>query len=220
MPIAFAPRQPMLLTKEHRIPSAEMQTSQVKSKMSVSVEVAKKGVQFYEIVSIRSTIHCNDMTDEEISDAWFSRREMMAIKRNMSTEIKFMTAGKPFPEEGTTRGLEFRTREGSDRRKANKLNSIHAVLDEQDLQHMRGVYDPEGLRKAYLEHSRRCLAESHALAKADEAEVDLMRKAEEPQSMDIDQEEYYSSMKESMFMRLFLKKRAVMEEIKRLQRRC
>lgn len=210
----------MLLSKEHRIPSAEMQTSRVKSKFSTPVTVAKKAVSFYEIVSIRSTIHCNDMTEEEIAGAWFTRREMMAIKRSMSTEIKYMTEGRPFPEEGTTRGLEFRTREGSDRRKANKLNSIHAVLDEQDLQQMRGVCEPESLRKAYLEHSRRCLAASQALAKADEIEVQLMRKTEERKQMDIDQDEYFASMKESMFMRLFLKKRAVMEEIRQLQRSC
>jgi hypothetical protein len=146
MPIALAPREPMLLRKEHRIPSAEMQTSQVKSKFSTStsIAVAKKTVSFYEIVSIRSTIHCNDMTDEEVFGSWYSRREMMAIKKSMSTEIKCMTDGRPFPDEGTTRGLEFRTREGSDRRKANKLNSIHAVLDEQDVQQMRGICDPEG----------------------------------------------------------------------------
>jgi hypothetical protein len=193
MPIALAPREPMLLRKEHRIPSAEMQTSQVKSKFSTStsIAVAKKTVSFYEIVSIRSTIHCNDMTDEEVFGSWYSRREMMAIKKSMSTEIKCMTDGRPFPDEGTTRGLEFRTREGSDRRKANKLNSIHAVLDEQDVQQMRGICDPEGLRRAYLEHSRRCLAESQVLAKADEIEVQLMRKTEERELMDIDQDDYF-----------------------------
>ena len=218
MPIVLAPRQPMLLTTEQRIPSAEMEISRSKPK----IVIANKSVQFYEVVAIRSTTHFNDMTDEEISSAWYSRKEMIAIKKAMSTEVKFMTLGKLvlMSEDHTARGLEFRTPEGSERRKANKLDSIHAVLDEQDLQHMHGTNDPEGLRRVYMGYSRRCLSESQALGKADEIEVSLIQTADQQPDMHIDENDTkYSqkaSPKDNVFLRLFTKKRAVMEEIKQL----
>ena len=166
----------MLSTREQRIPSAEMQISHSKPK----IVVRKKSVQFYEVVAIRSTTHIKDMTDEEIARAWYSRREMKSISRTITSEVNFMTLGKPTGEDQTTRGLEIRTLEGSERRKANKADSIHAVLFEQDLQFIRCFNDPEGLRKVYMGHSRRCLSESQLLGKADQIEASLIRKANEP----------------------------------------
>ena len=198
MVISLAPRQPMLLSREQRIPSAEIQIFASKAKAPV---FAKKSVGFNESVSIHSTIHFNDMTSQEIANAWFSRIEMSEIKRNMAIEIKHMNSGTPFPE-GTTRGLEFRTREGSNRRKANKLNSIHAVLDKQDLHIMRDECDPKALRSVYLQHSQRCLTESQLLAKADEIEVQLILEESE---------------QGGFFGKLFAKKKALMREIRLLQ---
>jgi hypothetical protein len=175
--------------------------------------VVKKSVQFYEIVSIRSTTHINDMSDEEVAAAWFSRRDMMSIKRALATDVKFMVAGETIGPNTTSRGLEFRSKEGSAKRRANKLNSIHAVLDEQDLQHMRGINEPEGLRKVYTSHSRRCLAESQELGRADEVEMRIINKPEEEESL----EEESAAKKNNVFVRLFTKKREVMEELKQLK---
>ncbi|KAI2489886.1 hypothetical protein MHU86_24701 [Fragilaria crotonensis] len=205
MVITLTPRPPMLLSREQRIPSAEMQISPSKIKAPA---VVKKSVHFNEVVSIRSTTHHNDMTSQEIAGAWFSRREMSEIKRSMAIEIKAMSSGLPFPG-GTTRGLEFRTREGSDRRKANKLNSIHAVLDEQDLQLMRGINEPEGLRRVYLQHSQSCLTESQLLAKADETEVRNLLKAKDAETTSIDSKECHSKNERALFSRLFIEKKAL-----------
>mmetsp|Transcript_4289 Transcript_4289/g.7154 ORF Transcript_4289/g.7154 Transcript_4289/m.7154 type:complete len:225 (+) Transcript_4289:131-805(+) len=218
MPIVIAPRQPKLLTADQRCPSAEMEISRSKAKNAVVIAPpVKNNVRFYEIVSIRSTTHINDMTDEEVASAWFNRREMMTIKRALATEVKFMVAGKTTGPNTTSRGLEFRTKEGSAKRRANKLDSIHAVLDEQDLQHMRGIIEPEGLRKVYTSHSRRCLSASQALGRADEIETRLRRKAEmEEEEMSYKADEQ-SLKNDSVFVRLFSKKIAVMEEIKQMK---
>ena len=123
----------------------------------------------------------------------------------MATEIKHMSSGIPFPG-GTTRGLECRTREGSNRRRFNKITSINAVLDEQDLQFKREKCDPNALRRVYLVHSQRCQTESQLLAKGDESEARMFLK-------DSDQGCYYR--------KLFAQKRAVMREIRGYRnRRC
>ena len=208
MPIFLASRQPILSTREQRIPSAEMQVSLSKP----NIVISKKSVQFYKIVDIRTTTHSQDMTDKEIANTWYSRGELVSIKTSVSTAVNFMSLGKPTGDDHTTRGLESKTREGTRRRKANKQISIHAVLGEQNLQQYRGISDPEGLRKVYMAHSRRCLSESQALGKADQSEVNLIRKADEPEDMEIDEHE-----KRYLFLIHFTKKRAVMEEIKQLQ---
>jgi hypothetical protein len=186
--------------------------------MEVTCTKPKRHVSFYEIVSIRSTIHTNDMTDEEIDNTWYNRREMTAIKRGMALDVKKMTSEIPMGNKSTTRGLEYRTRAGSEKRRANKFNSIHAVLDEQDLQHVNGINDPEALREIYLEHSERCLYESQQLAKADEIESHLIHKMSSAEDMEIDEiAEVAASSRKSVFSRIFNKKRLVMEEIKQLQ---
>jgi hypothetical protein len=174
--------------------------------------VDKKAVCFNEVVSIRSTTHHKDMTSQEIASAWFCRREMSEIKRSMAFEIKSMSSGSPIPG-GTTRGLEYRTREGSDRRKANKLNSIHAVLDEQDRQLMRGINEPEGLRRVYLKHSQSCLGESQLLAKADEIEMRHLLEPNDAVVTCIDNEEYNTKNERSFLRRLFVDKKSLTNEI-------
>ena len=213
MPICLAPSQPMLKTREQRIPSAEMQVSLSKP----NIVISKKSVQFYKIVDIRTTTHSQDMTDKEIANTWYSRGELVSIKTSVSTAVNFMSLGKPTGDDHTTRGLESKTREGTRRRKANKQISVYAVLGEQNLQQYRGINDPEGLRKVYMAHSRRCLSESQALGKADQSEVNLIRKADESEDMERDEHEKRSSQNDTLFLIHFTKKRAVMEEIKQLQ---
>ena len=112
IPIFLASRQPILSTREQRISSVEMQVSRSKPKIVIS----KKSVQFYKIIDIRSTTHINDMTDEEIARAWYIHGEMKSIKRTMTSEVNFITLGEPIMgTDHTTRGLEFRTREGRER---------------------------------------------------------------------------------------------------------
>lgn len=67
--------------------------------------------------------------------------------------------------EGT---LEFRTREGAMRRQHNKLDSINAVLDEQERQKTIGHMDSEKLRSIYVSRSAHCSLEARQLGINDE----------------------------------------------------
>lgn len=205
---SIAPRQPKLLTAFERCDSAEMSVSGNKKR-------SNKSVQFNEIVSIRSTTHVNDMTDAEIFSAWYTRKEMGAIKRGIASDAKIIAMGMPLPANSTRRGLEFRTPTGSAKRKANKFNSIHAVLDEQDTQHMRNLEDADTLREIYLQHSTHCLAEARQLGMQDEIEAQNLLK--EPENMEIDEEQTRRTTKKEMILRTFAKKSEVVDEIKQLR---
>jgi hypothetical protein len=83
-----------------------------------------------------------------------------------------MASGK-YPgdsDEMTSRGLEYRYREGALRRKANKLNALYAVLDEQERQWNRGTGTDEDLREAYLRNSEFCRDAARAMGMQDEQE--------------------------------------------------
>ena len=146
----------------------------INEKVDETTVIAKKQVKFSEMVLVRSTIHLNDMTEEEIAQSWITRKEMDEIRKAIVLEIKYLSFGLNSP--GTTkRGLEYKTGKGSAKRKANRERALDAVLDEQDLQSLSMICDPENLRNVYLEVSQQCQFEAHELAMVDEREIMLIR---------------------------------------------
>jgi len=78
--------------------------------------------------------------------------------------------------EQTTRGLEYRTRQGAIRRQHNKLEAINAVLDEQDRQYNVGDFNDELLAAVYRNSSAHCQVAAYDLGLEDEAFVNEFRK--------------------------------------------
>jgi len=172
--------QRLLIEGEYDIiPSAEMKVLQTTKK-------PKKNVSFYDFVSVRATLHYYNMTDKEISSYWYSHREMNIIRRSLIYQLTRMTALKPLAEEFfTPRGLENRTRKGREGQRANELNSINAVLDEQDLQLMEGFpYHPEAIRAVYSEHSQKCTLAAQKLGRCDEIEANRIHEDNNNSSSD------------------------------------
>lgn len=114
--------------------------------------------------------HINDMSDEEVVGIWYEKHEYDKIKNDIVPIVKRMMKGERIEEtnELTIRGLEYRTRKGAIRRQHNKVESITAVLDEQDRQIEADINDPELLRQAYLEISVPCHREANDLGISDE----------------------------------------------------
>lgn len=62
--------------------------------------------------------------------------------------------------EHCTRGLEYRTPEGSQKRQANKWNAIEAVLDEQQRQREEDMSNDENISSVYKSVSFQCQQEA------------------------------------------------------------
>jgi hypothetical protein len=162
--------QAMLSVKNHFC-YEEIDTT--KRKVGEMIDVTKRQVKFSEMVLVRSTIHLNDMTEEEITRSWFTRKEMHEIRKFIIFELKFLSSGLDLP--GTSlRGLEYKSGKGAMKKKLNRERALDAVLDEQDLQSLSMICDPENLRNVYLEVSQQCQIEAHELAMTDEQEIKLM----------------------------------------------
>lgn len=175
MPSVQRPRAIDLLT-----PQVLRCSSTESTVVSTTNEKAKKtqtkkcsAVTFNETVSVRPISHYSNMTMREIRDTWYSRSEMITIKRNLVADVADMVImGQPKdPELFTARGLEYRTKKGSKLHLLNKLNGIEAVLHAQAVQRMTGISEPDGIRHAYLQQSERCLALAQVRGVQDEIET-------------------------------------------------
>jgi len=114
----------------------------------------RRRVQFNMEPTVHPVEHLNDISDRQIQAVWISFDEMAAIKQSYANIVKIMMRlREQFVEDLgkgiCARGLEFRTREASKRRKRNKTAAIHAVLDEQEIQDEDGIHDPVFIAEVY-----------------------------------------------------------------------
>lgn len=118
----------------------------------------QRRVRFKETVSIRPSLHVNDITEDEKEASWFSPQEFDRMKEDVSRTVELMAAGEyeGGGAEQCSRGLEGRTRTECLQRRENKWAAINAVLDEQDQQQKFQLFDDELLREVYIEENIDC----------------------------------------------------------------
>lgn len=147
-----------------------------------SLPKPRRRVQFKETVSVRPITHVNNMCDDEIADVWYNKQECQNMKRSMALTVKMISAGlfQGDDDEHCARGLEYRTRAGATKRRANKVNALDAVLDEQDRQRARGMApDDEAIRQCFLDENLHCRLAALEKGIADQEEARLLDVAED-----------------------------------------
>ena len=80
-----------------------------------------------------------------------------------------MSMGETIEETGEhcTRGLEYRTNAGSQKRQFNKWSGMNAVLDEQHRQRVDGILDDEAIADVYKAAAHKCQQEALGRGLAD-----------------------------------------------------
>jgi len=170
----------------------------------------KRNIHFCETVSVRPSLHVNDLTEEEINNTWYSLEEMCHIKAVLIIDLRKIIVGQRInnsfngdDENYTIRGLEYHLKRqektGGNNKKANRSYAINAVLDEQDKQFFSGFQDPEAIRNIYRVESVECTWEAQEYGESDEAEAafihnaESMKNEEEVTKMDYDHTEINSN---------------------------
>jgi hypothetical protein len=130
-------------------------------------------IKFYPGVSVRECLHINNYTDDELYQTWYHRNDFQRIKTSFQYIVQRVTNGtwEGDTETETARGLEYRNRYGATKRKANKLNGLMVVLDEQERQWSRGCDDDQAIADAFMAVNRTSTMRVIMLAAMDEAEV-------------------------------------------------
>jgi hypothetical protein len=178
MPVMQMPTssKPTAFEDPERCPSPEMLktgiTHIVKTKPQPPMK-PRRGVSFNKNVFVRETLHKADYTIEERENTWFQKFEMAQIKADMVATVRLFTRGALAEDtvEHCSRGLEFRPREGANRRKMNKFRALEAVLDEQDEQFVDGIINEKAISMVYQSVSLRCRKEAHDRGICDAMEV-------------------------------------------------
>ena len=134
-------------------------TTRTTTSPTTTKETRRKKIRWSGRVRVHEIRHINNIPDDERELIWMSPIDYTMIKVMAKTTVYKMMSGEHINDDNPdfcTRGLEFRTRSGSRIRNANKMRNRSAVLNEQDLQHEEGFYDPEFIAMASMDESFIC----------------------------------------------------------------
>jgi hypothetical protein len=108
---------------------------------------------------------------------WYQKNEQALMRMERKCSIRLMIQGALLTDSDTqtSRGLEFRSREGAVKRQENRLNALAAVLDEQESQFDMGLQNDEAISLAYQRVSWKCKKEAFILAKLDSKEAHTLK---------------------------------------------
>ena len=140
--------------------------------MNTPPSTQNKLVRFSENARIRPYLHLNNMTDEEIGHAWYSKEEFRAIRKDAKSIVHIMIdaleRNVTIDPDLCTRGLECALQTAN-----NVCDLKNAVMRVQ--QHQKATMkklDPIELRRASLNHSIGSLSTALRQAAHDAIEAD------------------------------------------------
>ena len=161
---------------------------QSSSASSASSRRKSKELSFAPSVTVRCVQHLDDFTNEQVEATWYTPDEFKMMKRDVHITVKMMSRNERLGIDQCVRGLEHKTREGRQRRMMNQIESISAVMDEQDLQRLDGTYDDERIARVYKSYTVHCAASAHFHGLSDQrvatGDIDYFHNADAPSSPD------------------------------------
>ena len=129
----------------------------------------QRGVQFFPLTEIVDVLSVDDYTEEEVASVWYNDEELETFKQNgVEGARRLSRGGLRRGESG--RGLEQLTPAGYQETTAARINSVLAVLSQQD--HLV-VSDQERLAQAYRPISQICALKALDKAAVDEHDAKL-----------------------------------------------
>lgn len=134
----------------------------------------RRKVKFNKVVHNRRIPHLNDLSDQQIVATWIQPEDYLDIRERCIATVRKMMKGSLTEaelENECPRGLEGKTRDGSNVRREHKFESIAAVLDEQAIQWDENVLDEEAIMEVYTYFTIPCAQDAHEVALKDAEEV-------------------------------------------------
>jgi hypothetical protein len=132
--------------------------SSISSTQGLSQHQRPKTIRFAPKIKVQQIPHIRSMPQDLVDTVWYNQQDYANIKKSYTATVRLMMRGLLFsPEqensEHCTRGLGYRTKEGSKLRRKVKLSALIAVIEEQGRQFREGVCDPEKIAKVYKDRA-------------------------------------------------------------------
>jgi hypothetical protein len=130
---------------------------------------AKRAISFSPEVRVIKTRHLHNYSREEIRACWYRSVELESIRQGLFYTVDLIEENVEINESRhCKRGLECFTQEGVRRKTQNKLKGWIAVFEEQELQYLQEVVDPEMIALVYNKGTRGCLMVASIMGLCDE----------------------------------------------------
>jgi hypothetical protein len=129
---------------------------------------SRRSVSFAPQVDIKSTLHLYDYTEEEIKATWYTNDDYKMVKLAYRVTVSMVTQCELLPPDQCFRGLEHKTKEGMQARMMSQIQSLSAVMDEQDRQRDEGERDDVHLARIYMSDTAQSMAAAHCMGLNDQ----------------------------------------------------
>uniref|UniRef100_A0A7R9WY23 Uncharacterized protein n=1 Tax=Craspedostauros australis TaxID=1486917 RepID=A0A7R9WY23_9STRA len=144
-----------------------------------------KSVAFHQTVRVKEIIHINDYANDEIDACWCSKQDKIHTRQDIANTLRQHNSNSNSSTNNSDldiRGLECRTKQGSQQRRADRDESISAVLDEQDLQEHEGSSCPDMISAVYADTTRNAQMRANVQAMLDYQVVYYTEHADDKQT--------------------------------------
>jgi hypothetical protein len=136
----------------------------------------KHNVRFHKTILNRRIPHLNNMSQQLREAVWIQPDEYLEIRQRCIFTLRIMAMGEASvelmeSEDFCPRGLEGKTREGILKRREYKLESIHAVLEEQQILWNEEIDDDEAIMESYQVFSIPCAEDAYERGALDELAI-------------------------------------------------
>jgi hypothetical protein len=152
------------------------QTEQQDSPPLLSRNRKGNNVRFHKTILNRRIPHLNNMSQQLREAVWIQPDEYLEIRQRCIATLRIMAMGEASvelmeSEDFCPRGLEGKTREGILKRREYKLDSIHAVLEEQQILWNEEIDDDESIMESYQVFSIPCAEDAYVRGTMDELAI-------------------------------------------------
>jgi len=130
-------------------------------------------IRFTNRVQFKNIRHVSEFSEDEIKNGWYNKDDFNQMSDDVSEISKLLEKGvtRRDGEDLCIRGLEHIVEEDLANFRAEKMiNSIDAVLDEQEEQWDKGEDEPELIAKIYAEYAKTLAKEAYAIGLRDAEE--------------------------------------------------
>lgn len=113
----------------------------------------------------------SEFTQSEKDAAWLTRRDLQVMDTALRMDVMRSSFRHHQTDHGENllRGLEWKTFEGIQQLSTNRKKSVQSVLNEQQWQNRKGVYQPVRIATAYQRAAAHCKVAARKVALEDEA---------------------------------------------------
>lgn len=141
------------------------QVSAERDGKSSSTNSIKRKVDFYHSVRVQFVEGVDDYSEEEKASTWYTRQEFDCLKKDRRATVKVIEGGQPTVDDNQHyfRGVESKTRKGSQRKQWNMVEAAMVVFDEQQMNYV-ACRCPRDAADAIADSYREAVAPSRAAA--------------------------------------------------------